>query len=112
VAGEPDIVEKLKAAHQVGEFVALRVPKLFNPPHRPFERADITSNTHYDWLLDWLLDHAILALAAAGGGQPVPRDLRGVPPRQKAASFTIGPAAVGLVWQPALPWASASAAWW
>ena len=33
-------------------FVALRVPKLFNLRTDPFERADVTSNTYYDWLID------------------------------------------------------------
>ena len=33
-------------------FVTLRVPKLFNLRTDPFERADITSNTYYDWLLE------------------------------------------------------------
>jgi arylsulfatase A-like enzyme len=115
-AGEPEIVEKLKAGHAVGErtfkahidgynllpyltgeadktprqgfiyfsddgdvlglrfnnwkivfmeqrcqgtlqiwaepFVALRVPKLFNLRTDPYERADITSNTYWDWLID------------------------------------------------------------
>ena len=30
----------------------LRVPKLFNLRTDPYERADITSNTYYDWLID------------------------------------------------------------
>jgi arylsulfatase A-like enzyme len=33
-------------------FIALRVPKLFNLRTDPFERADITSNTYYDWFID------------------------------------------------------------
>ena len=33
-------------------FVTLRVPKLFNLRTDPYERADITSNTYYDWLLN------------------------------------------------------------
>ena len=33
-------------------FVALRLPKLFNLRMDPFERADITSNTYYQWLLE------------------------------------------------------------
>src|SRR3954471_9811985 len=33
-------------------FISLRVPKLFNLRTDPFERADITSNTYYDWFLD------------------------------------------------------------
>ena len=33
-------------------FVTLRVPKMFNLRTDPFERADITSITYYDWLID------------------------------------------------------------
>src|SRR5262245_8962235 len=33
-------------------FVPLRVPKLFNLRTEPFERADTTSNTYYDWFID------------------------------------------------------------
>ena len=33
-------------------FVPLRVPKLFNLRTDPYERADITSNTYYDWFID------------------------------------------------------------
>src|SRR5215467_8978335 len=33
-------------------FTSLRVPKIFNLRTDPYERADITSNTYYDWLLD------------------------------------------------------------
>ena len=32
-------------------FTTLRVPKIFNLRTDPFERADITSNTYYDWLI-------------------------------------------------------------
>ena len=66
-------------------FVPLRVPKILNLRTDPYERADITSNTYYDWLLD----HAYLVLAA----QTVVAEFLGTfqqfPPRQKAASFTI-----------------------
>ncbi len=33
-------------------FVQLRVPLIFNLRRDPYERARVTSNTHYDWLLD------------------------------------------------------------
>jgi arylsulfatase len=38
-------------------YTELRVPKIFNLRTDPYERADITSNTYYDWMLDrvWLL---------------------------------------------------------
>ena len=33
-------------------FVTLRVPKLFHLRRDPFERADLNSNTYYDWMID------------------------------------------------------------
>lgn len=33
-------------------FTNLRVPKIFNLRTDPYERADVTSNTYYDWLFD------------------------------------------------------------
>ena len=33
-------------------FIPLRVPKIFNLRTDPYERADITSNTYYDWCMD------------------------------------------------------------
>ena len=33
-------------------YVELRAPKLFNLRTDPYERADITSNTYYDWMID------------------------------------------------------------
>ena len=138
-AGEPDIVEKLKAGHRIGDrtfkvhidgynllpyltgevdksprqglvyfsddgdvlalrfdnwkvvfmeqrvqgtlqiwaepFVLLRVPKLFNLRTDPFERADMTSNTYYDWLID----NAYIVLAGDRAHRAVPGDLQGVP---------------------------------
>ena len=32
-------------------FTSLRVPKIFNLRTDPYERADMTSNTYYDWCL-------------------------------------------------------------
>ena len=66
-------------------FVALRVPKLFNLRTDPFERADVTSNTYYDWLLD--NDYIILAAMALV--TQFLATFEQFPPRQKAASFTI-----------------------
>ena len=138
-AGEPDIVEKLKAGHTIGDttykvhidgfnllpyltgevdksprqgfvyfsddgdvlalrfdnwkvvfmeqrvqgtlqvwaepFVPLRVPKLFNLRTDPYERADITSNTYYDWFID----NAYIVLAATAVVDRVPGDVQGVP---------------------------------
>ncbi|TFV60906.1 arylsulfatase [Mycobacterium sp. PS03-16] len=148
-AGEPDIVEKLKAGHKVGDkefkvhldafnllpyltgdvdesprqgfiyfsddgdvlglrysnwkivfmeqrcdgtlqiwqepFTPLRAPKIFNLRTDPFERADVTSNTYYDWLLD----HLYLAFYAAAVVTHFLETFKQFPPRQEPASFTI-----------------------
>ena len=148
-AGDPDIVEKLKVGHQVGDvtfkahvdgfdflpyftgeteqgprdlfvyfsddgdvlglrydnwkavfmeqrtegtleiwadpFVTLRVPKLFNLRTDPFERADVTSNTYYDWLID----NAALVLAASMVTIQFLETFKEFPPRQEAPSFSI-----------------------
>src|SRR5262249_7649031 len=66
-------------------FVPLRVPKLFNLRTDPFERADIPSNTYYDWFLD----NDFIALAATFVVTQFLETFKEFPPRQKAASFTI-----------------------
>ena len=66
-------------------FVPLRVPKLFNLRTDPFERADITSNTYYDWFLY----HAYIIFAAQSIVASFLATFKDYPPRQKAASFTI-----------------------
>ena len=66
-------------------FVVLRVPKLFNLRTDPFERADITSNTYWDWFLD----NAYLVLAGTAVMAQFLETFKEFPPRQKAASFTI-----------------------
>lgn len=66
-------------------FVALRVPKLFNLRTDPYERADQTSNTYYDWFLD----NDYLALAATAVVTQFLETFKEFPPRQRAASFTI-----------------------
>jgi arylsulfatase A-like enzyme len=66
-------------------FVTLRIPKIFNIRTDPYERADITSNTYYDWLLD----HAFqLVPAQAIVGQFL-MTFKEYPQRQKAASFNL-----------------------
>ena len=66
-------------------FVPLRIPKLYNLRTDPYERADVTSNTYYDWFLD----HAYLVLAAQSIVVQFLETFRQFPPRQKPASFTI-----------------------
>jgi arylsulfatase len=66
-------------------FVPLRFPKLFNLRTDPFERADITSNTYWDWIFD----HIYLFVPAQGLVARFLQTFQEFPPRQKAASFTI-----------------------
>ena len=66
-------------------FVPLRVPKLFNLRTDPFEHADITSNTYYDWVLR----RAYLLLYASAITTQFLESFREFPPRQKPATFSI-----------------------
>ncbi len=66
-------------------FVSLRVPKLYNLRTDPFERADITSNTYYQYII--VNDYIILA--AMGLVQQFLETFKEFPPAQRAASFTI-----------------------
>jgi hypothetical protein len=65
--------------------VTLRVPKIFNLRTDPYERADVTSNTYYDWLLD----HVFLLVPAQAGVAEFLQSFKEFPPRQKAASFGV-----------------------
>lgn len=66
-------------------YTQLRVPKIFNLRLDPYERADQTSNTYYDWLID----HAWVMLPAQAFVAKMIGTLKEFPPRQKSASFTI-----------------------
>ncbi|MCR9292189.1 MAG: arylsulfatase [bacterium] len=66
-------------------FVTLRIPKIFNLRTDPYERADITSNTYYDWLLD----RAFLLVPAQAYVAKFLESFKEYPPRQKAASFNL-----------------------
>ncbi|MBW4698705.1 MAG: arylsulfatase [Aphanocapsa lilacina HA4352-LM1] len=66
-------------------FVALRVPKIFNLLTDPYERADITSNTYYDWLMD----HLFLLLPGQTYVADFLSTFKDYPPRQKASSFGV-----------------------
>jgi arylsulfatase len=66
-------------------FVPLRFPKLFNLRTDPYERADVTSNTYWDWIFD----HLYLFVPAQGLVAQFLGTFKEFPPRQKAASFTI-----------------------
>ena len=66
----------------------LRMPLLFNLRRDPYERANITSNTYYDWFLD----RPYLLLPAASYVDKFLATFQEYPPRQKPGSFTIGDA--------------------
>ncbi|MGK0410979.1 MAG: arylsulfatase [Shewanella psychromarinicola] len=66
-------------------FVELRVPKLFNLRMDPYETADLTSNTYYDWLLD----HVYMFVPAQAYVGEYLATFKDFPPRQKAASFSL-----------------------
>jgi arylsulfatase len=66
-------------------FVSLRVPKIFNLRTDPYERADITSNTYYDYLLD----HVFLFVPAQAYVGQFLMTFKDYPQRQKAASFNL-----------------------
>lgn len=65
--------------------VSLRVPKIFNLRTDPYERADITSNTYYDWLID----HAFMMVPAQAVVGKFLMTFKDYPQRQKAASFNL-----------------------
>ncbi len=66
-------------------FVPLRVPLLFNLRRDPYERATLTSNTYYDWLLD----HVFFFVPAQAYVGDFLETFKEFPPRQKAASFSL-----------------------
>ncbi len=67
-AGDPDIKEKLLKGRK-----------------DPFEFADLTSNTYWDWMVN----HAFMVVPAQREVQRFLETFKAFPPRQKAASFTV-----------------------
>ncbi|WP_157018879.1 arylsulfatase [Mesorhizobium xinjiangense] len=66
-------------------FTPLRVPKLFDLRADPYERADVTSNTYYDWLMD----HVFLLTPAQVEVARFFATFEEYPPSQGAASFSV-----------------------
>ena len=67
-------------------FTKLRVPKLFNLRSDPYERADITSNTYYDWFMS---DGAGVFIAAPPVVGQFLATFKDYPPSQRPSSFSI-----------------------
>ena len=66
-------------------FTPLRLPMLYDLRADPYERADITSNTYYDWVIT----NGYIALAGAVIVEQYLQSYRDFPPSQRPASFTI-----------------------
>jgi arylsulfatase len=66
-------------------FVRLRLPKLFNLRTDPYERADVTSNTYYDWSLHNLY----FIFAAQTIAAKFAATFKEFPAVQKPGTFTI-----------------------
>ncbi len=66
-------------------FVPMRVPYIYNLRRDPYERATITSNSYYDWMIDRVY---LLVPAQAYVGNFL-QTFKEFPPRQKAASFSL-----------------------
>ena len=66
-------------------FTPLRLPKLFDLRADPYERADITSNTYYDWFIS----QPYIIFGAQAATVKFLATFKDFPPRQRAASFSI-----------------------
>jgi len=66
-------------------FVPLRVPLILNLRRDPYERAPITSNTYFDWMID----RAFMLVPAQAYVGDFLETFQEFPPRQKAASFSL-----------------------
>ncbi|MCL1093607.1 arylsulfatase [Shewanella kaireitica] len=66
-------------------FVVLRLPKIYNLRMDPYENADITSNTYWDWMLD----RAFMLVPAQVYVGKFLETFKEYPPSQKAASFSL-----------------------
>jgi arylsulfatase A-like enzyme len=66
-------------------FTKLRLTKFYDLNSDPFERADITSNTYWDWLID----HAYIQYGAVAQIAQYLETYKEYPPSQKPASFSV-----------------------
>jgi hypothetical protein len=84
-------------------FTKLRLAKFYDLHSDPFERADVTSNTYWDWLID----HAYIQYGAVAEIAQYLETYKEYPPSQRPASFSVE----GLVecrtyrrpWDPLIP---------
>jgi hypothetical protein len=66
-------------------FTPLRAPKLFNLRTDPYEHADVTSNTYWDWFMgkDFIAFYGVAIVTQ------FLETFKEFPPRREPASFTI-----------------------
>jgi arylsulfatase A-like enzyme len=66
-------------------FTRLRIPKIFNLRTDPYERADQTSNTYWEWYIH----HVYLLYGAQAAGAKWAATFKDFPPVQKPNTFTL-----------------------
>ena len=66
-------------------FTPLRLPKIYNLRTDPYEFADVTSNTYYDWILH----HAYMIYAAQTIAAKFVETFKEFPAVQKPGTFTL-----------------------
>ena len=66
-------------------FTPLRTPKLFNLRSDPYEEADVTSNTYWDWVMD----HVYLYVPAQAYVGKFLETFKEFPPSQTPATFNL-----------------------
>ncbi len=66
-------------------FTKLRLAKFYDLHSDPFERADVTSNTYWDWLID----HAYIQYGAVAEIAQYLETYKEYPPSQRPASFSV-----------------------
>ena len=64
-------------------FTVLRLTKLYNLMQDPFERADVTSNTYWDWIIN----HVPQVYAGMSGVMGFLESFKEYPPRSVPQSF-------------------------
>src|SRR5260370_11550421 len=65
-------------------FTRLRIPKMFNLRTDPYERADQTSNTYWEWYIQ----HIYLLYGAQAAAAPWAATFKDFPPGQKPKTLT------------------------
>jgi arylsulfatase A-like enzyme len=66
-------------------FTCLRLPKIFNLRMDPYERADVTSNTYYEWSIR----HAFMVVPTQAIVSQFVATFKDFPPRQRPSSFSV-----------------------